>query len=190
MGVIPPDALESSTAPYADAAGVLFGSWAYFAVAAGAVIACFGALNGWTLCLGQIPLAAARDGLFPALFGRVSGRGTPATGIVLSSVLVSVLVLMNYSAGLVEQFTFVILLATLSALLPYLMCALARIVLALRADRQISLSGFDFAVAGIAVVFAAWAIFGTGADAILWGGMLLLLGLPVYLMMRHFSSRE
>jgi APA family basic amino acid/polyamine antiporter len=195
MGVIAPEDLAGSTAPYADAAGVLFGSWAYFAVAAGAVIACFGALNGWTLCLGQIPMAAAKDNLFPAAFGKVSSRGTPAIGIVLSSLLVSVLVLMNYSAGLVEQFTFVILLATLSALLPYLMCALARIVLAFRqeerekerGERGVSLSGLDLAVAGIAVLFAAWAIVGTGIEAILWGGILLLLGLPVYLMMRRSS---
>jgi len=185
MGVIPPAALAGSTAPYADAAGVLFGSWAYFAVAAGAVIACFGALNGWTLCLGQIPLAAARDGLFPAAFARLSRRGTPATGIIRSSVLVSVLVLMNYSAGLVEQFTFVILLATLSALLPYLMCALARIWLAVHDSGGVAVSRLDLAVAAAATLFAAWAIVGTGADAILWGGVLLLLGLPVYALMRR-----
>lgn len=187
MGVIAPAALAGSTAPYADAAGVLFGSWAYFAVAAGAVVACFGALNGWTLCLGQIPMAAARDRLFPEAFGRLSERGTPATGIILSSMLVSVLVLMNYGAGLVEQFTFVILLATLSALLPYLMCALARIVLAVRGGGGVDVSRFDLAVAGIAVLFSAWAIIGTGADAILWGGVLLLLGLPVYGLMRRGS---
>ena len=190
MGVIAPDALASSTAPYADAAGVLFGTWAYFAVAAGAVIACFGALNGWTLCLGQIPLAAARDRLFPAAFARLSDRGTPATGIILSSLLVSALVLMNYSAGLVEQFTFVILLATLSALLPYLMCALARIVLARRRGGGVSLSPLDLAVAGIAILFSAWAIVGTGVEAILWGGMLLILGLPVYLLMRRAEGKR
>ncbi|MEM8766545.1 MAG: amino acid permease, partial [Pseudomonadota bacterium] len=193
MGVIPPAELANSTAPYADAARVIFGSWAYFAVAAGAVIACFGALNGWTLCLGQIPMAAARDELFPGLFGRLSKGGTPATGIVLSSLLVSGLVLMNFSAGLVEQFTFVILLATLSALLPYLMCALARITLALRgrsatgaasAGKAAVLSPFDLAVAVIAVVFATWAIVGTGSEAIGWGGVLLLLGLPVFAWMR------
>jgi len=185
MGVISPAVLAGSTAPYADAAGVLFGSWAYFAVAVGAVIACFGALNGWTLCVGQIPYAAARDRLFPAAFGRLSPRGTPATGIVRSSVLVSALVLMNYSAGLVEQFTFVILLATLSALLPYLMCALARIWLAVRGDGSVAVSRLDLGVAGVAVLFSAWAIVGTGTKTMLWGGVLLLLGLPVYALMRR-----
>ena len=180
MGAIPPDTLALSTAPFADAAGVLFGGWAYYAVAAGAAVACFGALNGWTLCLGQIPLAAARDRLFPATFGRVSRFGTPATGIVISSLLVSALVLMNYSAGLVDQFTFVILLGTLSALLPYLMCALARIVLAIRHRDAARVSTLDLAVAALACAFSAWAIVGTGAETIVWGTVLLLAGLPVF----------
>jgi APA family basic amino acid/polyamine antiporter len=45
MGVIPPAALARSTAPFADAASSMWGVWAADAVAAGAAIACFGALN-------------------------------------------------------------------------------------------------------------------------------------------------
>ncbi len=65
MGVIPSAALARSNAPFADAARSMWGSWAGYAVALGAVVSCFGALNGWLLLQGQIPLAAARDGLFP-----------------------------------------------------------------------------------------------------------------------------
>ena len=39
----------------------MWGNWGYYLVGVGAIISCFGALNGWTLCLGQIPMAAARD---------------------------------------------------------------------------------------------------------------------------------
>ena len=42
--------------------GILMGDWGYYLVAAGAVIACLGALNGWVLLQGQIPVAPARDG--------------------------------------------------------------------------------------------------------------------------------
>jgi APA family basic amino acid/polyamine antiporter len=188
MGLIPPEALAVSTAPYADAARILFSDWAYYLVAAGAVIACFGALNGWTLCVGQLPLAAAQDKLFPASFGVLSRFGTPARGIVISSILVSVLVLMNYSEGLVDQFTFVILLATLTALLPYLMCALARIALAIRDRERNLLTPFDFAVAAIASAFATWAIIGTGFQTIAWGFLLLAIGLPVFAWIRRDTS--
>ena len=80
------------------------------AVAAGAVVSCFGALNGWILLQGQLPLAAAVDGLLPRVFARVSPRGTPVAGLVISSVLVTLVVATNYTRGLVNAFTFIILL--------------------------------------------------------------------------------
>jgi basic amino acid/polyamine antiporter, APA family len=113
---------------------------------------------------------------------------TPAAGLCLSSLLVTVLVLMNFTAGLVEQFTFVVLLATLTALLPYLVCALARIALGVRERDRSLVSRLDLAVAGFGAGFgagfAAWAIVGTGANAVLWGLALLAAGLPVYLWLR------
>ncbi|MDF5827348.1 amino acid permease [Pseudomonas aeruginosa] len=69
-----PDAAEvlaRSTSPFADAARILMGDWGYYLVAAGAVIACLGALNGWVLLQGQIPVAPARDGLFPESLGQL-----------------------------------------------------------------------------------------------------------------------
>jgi basic amino acid/polyamine antiporter, APA family len=188
MGLIAPEQLALSTAPYADAARLLFSDWAYYLVAAGAVIACFGALNGWTLCVGQLPLAAAKDQLFPASFGTLSRYGTPALGITISSTLVSALVVMNYSKGLVDQFTFVILLATLTALLPYLVCALSRIVLALRAGDGRLVSRLDYAVAVLASAFSTWAIIGTGVESIIWGCVLLAVGLPVFFWIRFSAA--
>lgn len=185
MGIVSPGDLAHASAPFADAARTVWGDWAYFAVAGGAAISCLGALNGWTLCVGQIPLAAAQDRLFPRSFSRVTRFGTPAVGIVVSSVLVSALVLMNYSAGLVDQFTFVALLATVSALLPYLLCALARITLAWRERQSQPIGPFGFAVAGLATAFSAWAIAGTGATTVMWAAVLLVAGLPVFWWLRR-----
>ena len=51
-----------------------------------AMISAVGALNGWILLQGQIPLAAAEDGLFPKRSPRVHGtRRTPVFGLVVSS---------------------------------------------------------------------------------------------------------
>ena len=77
MGIIPPDVLSQSNAPFADAAGVFWGDWAKYIVAAGAVIATLGALNGWILIQGQIPMAAAQDTLFPKIFGKTNTHGAP-----------------------------------------------------------------------------------------------------------------
>jgi APA family basic amino acid/polyamine antiporter len=118
MGVLPASVLAGSNAPFADAAKEMFGGWAGDAVAIGAIISAFGALNGWILLQGQIPMAAARDRLFPALFARTTRAGAPVFGLVVSSVLVTGLIAMNYTKSLVDQFTFIILLATLTTLVP------------------------------------------------------------------------
>ena len=179
MGLISPEELVQSNAPFAEAAATLWGPWGYNLIGLGAIVSCFGALNGWTLCLGQIPMAAAKDKLFPRVFAKKSKYGTPAKGLVISSVLVSLLVLMNASESLVNQFTFVILLATLAALLPYLLCALARIFIAARSHQSLSI--LEFSVCILAAIFSIWAITGTGLETIFWGAILFIAGLPIYI---------
>lgn len=186
MGVLAPAVLSGSTAPFADAAATMWGGWASYAVAAGAAIACFGALNGWILLSGQIPYAAAVDGTFPARFGRLSRNGTPAFGIVISAVLATVLISMNYTRGLVGAFTFIILLSTLNTLFPYVMCAAAAFLV----PEQPGERRFPWAaIAVLAFVFSLWAIAGLGRDTVYWGFLLLLAGVPVYVWMKKSRGR-
>ena len=196
MSVVAPDQLANTTAPFADAAGTIFGGAAGALVALGAAVSCFGALNGWVLIVGQLPLAVARDGLFPSVFARVSSRGTPVMGMIVSGILSTLLVAMNYSRGLVALFTFIILLATLSTLVPYVFCSLA-VFLPSRTDpRRAAGVGRPSAVgerltagmsivAALAFVYALFAIGGAGAEVVYWGFLLLLAGLPVYVWVRR-----
>ena len=79
--------------------------------------ACTVIMNGDAVHSCIMPLAAAEDGLFPSIFAKVRGKNrTPIWGLVISSVLLTGLMLMNYTKGLVSAFTFVILLATLTTL--------------------------------------------------------------------------
>jgi basic amino acid/polyamine antiporter, APA family len=130
MGVIATETLAGSTSPFADAAGQMFGgSWDKI-IALVALFSTFGALNGWILLQGRVPLAAAEDCLFPEQFAKAHGeRRTPVFGLVVSSVLVTGLMLMNYTKGLVDAFTFIILLATLTTLVPYAYSAAAQALL-------------------------------------------------------------
>ena len=118
--MIPAKDLQHSVTPFADAAVIIWGSNARYWISAGVAIAAFGALNGWILIQGQIPYAIAKDKLFPPVFSKKNKKGVPARGIIISSILVSVLMSMNYTKGLVEQFKFLILLSTLTVLVPYL----------------------------------------------------------------------
>jgi APA family basic amino acid/polyamine antiporter len=176
MSLVAPEALAKSTAPFADAAGSMFGTAGSYLVAGGAAISCFGALNGWVLMAGQLPMAAANDRLFPAAFGHLSSRGTPARAMVISGVLASLLVAMNYSRGLVELFTFIILLSTLSTLVPYVFCSLAVWLM----PGHKAPTGTAAVVSVLAFTYAMFAIGGAGAETVFYGFLFLLGGIPVY----------
>ena len=191
MGIVPNADLAKSSSPFADAATTIFGGWAGKGIALVAIVSAFGCLNGWILLQGRIPLAAAEDGLFPKVFARVSGtRQTPVVGLVVSSVLLSGLMLMNYTQGLVEQFNFVILLATLTTLVPYAYSAAAELVMFFTDRERFQLKSFALhsAVAGVAFVYSVWAIIGAGTDVIAKGFILLMVGVPVYVFLKWRAS--
>ncbi|HWL35579.1 MAG TPA: amino acid permease [Frankiaceae bacterium] len=190
MGVIPPDALASSTAPFADAATAMWGSVWGDIVALGAIAATFGCLNGWILIQGQVPFAAARDKLFPARFATKNRYATPAFGLAVSSVLITLLMLTNYNASLVTRFTDMILLATLATLIPYAYTAGADMLL-LATDRAAFSAkrlAVDLTVAVVAFAYAVWTIVGAGYQAVAWGIVLLLAGIPVYVWIKWRAS--
>ena len=97
FGIVPTHVLAESTAPFSTAANVIFGgTWAGKVMAVAVIISGFGALNGWTMICAEMPLAAANDGLFPAPFKRISTKGVPAFGIIASTLLASVAMIINY----------------------------------------------------------------------------------------------
>ncbi|MCU0492600.1 MAG: amino acid permease [Chloroflexaceae bacterium] len=194
MGIVPNASLATSSSPFADAAAIIFnGQWAAQLVAIVAMISAFGCLNGWILLQGRVPLAAAEDGLFPQRFARLHPRwNTPVFGLVVSSLLITILMLMNYSQTLVEQFNFVILLATLTTLVPYAYAAAAEVFLFINERDRFSGRRFlrDSVIAALAFVYAIYAIIGAGTDVIAKGFLLLLAGIPVYLYLQWNKRRD
>lgn len=183
MGIVPPEVLANSTAPFADAAALFWGDTAEYIVAAGAIIATMGALNGWLLIQGQIPLAAAKNGLFPKVFSRLNGRSQPAIGIVLSSLLVSLLMLLNFSESLVSAFTFMMTLSTLSVITPYLFstASFALLVFAKKTKQK----KLHLLLALGAFCFSIWIIIGCGQEVVFWGFLLLMSGIPFYVWLKR-----
>jgi APA family basic amino acid/polyamine antiporter len=193
MGIIPTDQLAASASPFADAAGQVFGGGWDKVIALVALVSTFGALNGWILLQGRVPLAAAEDGMFPKPFARVHGeRRTPVFGLVVSSLLVSALMLMNYTKGLLDAFEFVILLATLTTLVPYAFSAAAQAWLWLVEPESFKATHLirDTVVAVLAFAYSVWAIAGAGDDIVTKGFVLLLCGIPVYVGMRWWDRRH
>jgi basic amino acid/polyamine antiporter, APA family len=185
LGVVTREELVTSTAPFADAARLMWGSWAATIVSIAVVISSFGALNGWTLLMGQVPMAAAEDGLFPSLFGRRSARGVPAIGIIVSALMATALVIVQASgtSGFAAIYALIVGLSTMAAVIPYAFCSLAGVLIAGQQGnlRSVRVS----AVEVIAFIFSIFVLYGCGPETVLYGLLLLLLGIPVYVWLRH-----
>lgn len=183
MGIISPEELRYSQAPFADAAAKIWDPWAENLVAIGAIVSTLGALNGWILVQGQIPAAISRDKLFPAIFSKENKRGVPALGIVLSSVLISILMIMNYSKGLVAAFKFALLLSSMTSLIAYLFTSVSYVMVTAK-RKGISNIKKKVVLATVSFIFSIWAIAGSGMEIVYWGFLLLMGGLPVFVWMK------
>ncbi len=182
MGMIPMDVLKNSSAPFADAAQILFGPWGKLLIAGGAFISAFGALNGWIMLQGQVPMSAAKDGLFPKLFAKTTKNGVPSFGLILSSALITLMLILNYHASLVDKFTFIITMATLSALVTYLFSVLSSILILRDEEKPISLKSLWLPM--IAFAYIIWAIIGAGQELVMIGSLLFFASSIIYVFIK------
>ena len=202
FGIVPTSKLATANAPFSDAANAIFGgTWAGNVLAIAVIISGFGALNGWTMICAEMPLAAANDGLFPQRFKRMSKNGVPAFGIIASTVLASVAMIINYlGAGGATVFTTLVLMTGITSAIPYGFSALAQMKWRWIDHRATQTPRFirDMTIAIISLVFSilfiwysrntghsvweVWAPFFLAAAA-------LLLGIPVYLAQRQHMTQ-
>ena len=191
MGVLPRQELVHSLAPFSDAARAMWGRAGEIAISIAVILSSIGALNGWTLLMGQVPMAAARDGLFPPLFGKPVGakrsgdrnRGLGRVGHPARS-----------RSG----------------------CRVGRLLGVLQSGRRLEHDGSGHPlrllrpgrqpclgtrqrrrafprvtiVEIVAFVFAMFTLYGCGAEPVLYGLVLLLLGIPVFVWQRRRAGPD
>ncbi len=182
FGIIPPAKLAHSPAPFVDMAVALFGDFGRYFMGIGAAVACAGAINGWILIQGQIPMAAARDRLFPKFFIKTSVEGIPVRSLLVSSTLITVLLFFNFHRSLVHQFTFIVLLATLAALITYLFTTLSYIIVSIRNKEKLPFPAFlrSSSITVLAFLYSYLALIGSGKTIVFYGILLLFSSFPVY----------
>ncbi|HMK10532.1 MAG TPA: amino acid permease [Acidimicrobiales bacterium] len=193
FGILPTSTLAGSTFPFSDAADQIFGgTWAGNVMAILVIISGFGALNGWTMICAEMPLAAANDGLFPEQFKQISKTGVPAFGIIASTTLASVAIVINYlGANGATVFTTLVLMTGITAAIPYGFSALAQLKWRRADEQKIHTPRFarDMIVAGLSLVFSIlFIVYSRNTGHSFWvywapfflAGGALLLGIPVY----------
>jgi APA family basic amino acid/polyamine antiporter len=198
FGIVSNHELQSSTAPFSTAVDHMFGGtfWGYV-MALVVITSGIGALNGWTLVAAEMPRAAAQDGVFPRRFERLNRRGSPAFGVIASTALASIAIVLNYLGSDGQTvFTTLILMTGITAAIPYAFSALAQIKWRIADREKIAAPRFvrDMVVAVLAVVFSGLFIYysrNTGHSFwVYWAPFILtagafVLAIPVYSSQRH-----
>ena len=185
--LLPPAIAAKSSAPFADLVARYLGASAGTLTVAFAVISCLGALNGWVLLQGEVPLSLAHRGIFPGWFKALNRRGMPVRAQFVGAALSCALIAANYTRGLTDLFGFMALLATAATLVLYLVCAITSLQL-MRLGRM--RSGGLLIVTVVGAVYALWTFYGAGGEATGWGAVLLASGIPVYFLMRRANSNR
>lgn len=169
-----PAAESQSGSPFAAFVAHYWSTGPAHAIAAFATISCLGALNGWTLLQGEVPLAMARGGELPRWLAGTSRNGTPVRALILSCGLGTAMLAANSLQGLVALFTAMALLSTSATLWLYVGCALA----ALRFRLVV-----PAALLGLA--YACWTLWGAGLVPSGASFLLMAAGFPFYLWARR-----
>ena len=178
--IVPTSELINSTAPFSLAATKILGLTGGTIISIGALISTLGSLNANTLTAGNISLAAARDGLLPARFMSLTKTGTPIFTYLLTGIFVSILLILNYTKGIVNAFVFMAMLSTLSTLIAYAFCALAEFKFA-QTDKKNQTRNNALLLSCGTFVYAFFAIWGAGIEMIIYSLVLILIGMPIYL---------
>jgi APA family basic amino acid/polyamine antiporter len=185
VGLVPHGTLVNTGAPFVDAFQTMFSQigWAGKFIATIAVISGIGALNGWTLIVTETSRAIAQDDLFPRPFAWIDRNGTAWFGIVVGTVLPSLLMLWRYTSGSgLTIFTYLVALTVVTVAIPYFISAIAQLTYLVSRRRQVH--GWrlarDLAVAGTSVLFSMWVTFASGYQVVYQALVVILVGLILY----------
>ncbi|NEZ47521.1 amino acid permease [Clostridium niameyense] len=193
MGAMPGNILSKSTSPMTDIMAQFFGKSIVNIFNLAIVITILGTISGWIMLAAQMSYAVAKDGLFPSVFAKLhSKHKTPYMGLIINGILTNILLILNSSKGMVSAYNFMILLATLSYLPVYATTNASDMILLFKCKGNVTIGKFiKIAIVPlIGFIYACWAMYGSGAETVLYGFMLMLAGIPIYIYMKLKSRKD
>ena len=170
---MPNDELADSTGPFALAYAHMFNPTVGSIIMALAVVACLGSLLGWQFTIAQTGKSAADERMFPAFFSKVNNMGAPMTGMIVLGVVQTLLALSTISPTLSEQFSALVNLAVVTNVIPYVVALSALMVMMKSAKAPEKVYSRNVVIVVVAMVYSVFALYASGAEAVL-GGMLVL----------------
>ena len=163
-----------------------FGDVGAAIVNVGVVVAVLSSWLVWMLMLGQMPLFAARDGIFPKRFARQNSKGAPSYSLLWSTVVIQAgLVASHFMAG--NAWDVVVDISAVMCMPCYMTCALYLWKVAWKEQwpEGVRFSRKNGLATGIiGTVFALYLIYASGLTYLLIAAVAYAIGVPLYLIGR------
>lgn len=190
-GVMPRGALATLEVP--SVAYVLrnvCGDWAYYAVVGCVAFSLLGSWVAWTVFCAQTPYGAAKAGIMPSQFLILNRHGTPWRGLLVSSVVMSVVAVIVCMAR--DVYTAALNLASLMVLPAYLFAAMFMVKESLHphpGDRWSFRSNtLGIALGACACMYCLWLFYAGGLETVAATSIFYLGGLGFFIQARSASA--
>ena len=179
-GIVPNADLAASDGPFGLVFAQIFTPTIGKVVMGLMVLACTGSLLGWQFTVAQVFKSSADQGYFPKVFSKVTKTNTPLVGMIILCIVQTLLSLMTMSPSLSEQFDVLVNLAVVTNLVPYVLSMSALYVM----QKVSNVPGGEMKVTTIVAlignIYSFYALYGSGAEAMLGGGLVTFFGWVIY----------
>lgn len=155
-GMVPNAELADSSAPFGIVFASLFGGTTAKVLTILMGLSCTGSMMAWQFTLSRVLKSSADIGYFPRIFRKVTRKDVPIAGMVVITLVQTVLVAISATPSLFGQFSVLVDLSVVTNIIPYVSC-IAPLYLLVRLDhaklRQPRLIVFNTTVALLYVFY-------------------------------------
>ncbi|MGC4377093.1 amino acid permease [Fictibacillus sp. Mic-4] len=195
MGTLSKKELLASQKPLVDALSTVIGPSGSYIMALLGMVSLLGATIGWILLSSEVPYQAAKRKMFLPYFAKENGRGTPVFSLTMTNIFTQLFIFSVVSHSMADAYNFVIFVATLAFLVPYVFACLYQVKLVFSGEtyeNRFSRARFvDGVISIAATIYSAWVIKAGTADlkTFLFGIGMLACGIIFYPIVRK-SARK
>ncbi|MED1737963.1 arginine-ornithine antiporter [Bacillus swezeyi] len=154
----------------------IVGKWGAVLINLGLIISVIGAWLAWTLFAGELPLIAAREGVFPKWFGKENKNGAPSNALTLTNAIIQLFLLTFLISDTAYQFAFS--LASSAILIPYLFSGFYQLKYSWLHKEPNRIKNITIGV--IASIYGIWLVYAAGLDYLLLTMILYAPGILVF----------
>jgi len=184
MGMLNHDVLIASDKPLIDAISTVLGPVGGKILGGVGLISLFGSTIGWVMLSAEVPYQAAKQGLFLPAFLKVNKKGIPTFSLTVTNILGQLFIFSTISNTISSAFDFMIVVATLSYLVPYFISSIFQLKLVITGETYINMKSrvIDGVIAVVSTIYSIWVIYAGTADikTFTFGMILLASGILFY----------